>query len=328
MFIIRERLRQQGISARAQEIIINSWRSGTKKQYKVYLQKWELFCTEHQVSLIQPPVSAILDFLTSLFDNGLGYSALNTVRSALSSIIALSDSAHTVGNHPLVQRFIKSVFQTRPSLPCYTQTWDVKVVLNYLKTLSPAIKLNIKQLSQKLAMLCLLVTGCRSQSLLLMDVKTMVEGKSSFRFPSVKIVKQSKPGRPQPDLILPSYPVDRRLRVTTYLREYLDRTKDIRNDNSLFISYCKPHGKISSATLTRWINIIMKAAGINTDVYKTHSTRAASASAANSHSIPVDLILKTVGWSQECTFCSYYKKPVNSDSELYGRTILNTVNNE
>ena len=34
MFIIRERLRQQGISACSQEIIINSWRSGTKNSIK------------------------------------------------------------------------------------------------------------------------------------------------------------------------------------------------------------------------------------------------------------------------------------------------------
>jgi hypothetical protein len=50
-----------------------------------------------------------MDFLQELYEKGLGYSCINTARSAPSSIIVLEGDI-TVGTHPLVQRFIKRVF--------------------------------------------------------------------------------------------------------------------------------------------------------------------------------------------------------------------------
>jgi len=42
-----------------------------------------------------------------------------------------------VGNHPLVERFMKGVFALRPSQPRYSAVWDVNQVLTYLRKLSP-----------------------------------------------------------------------------------------------------------------------------------------------------------------------------------------------
>lgn len=72
---------------------------------------------------LYPPVRDLLEFLQELYERGLGYSCLNAARSALSSFIVL-DGNVTVGNHPLVQRFLKGVFQTRPASLHYTSTWD------------------------------------------------------------------------------------------------------------------------------------------------------------------------------------------------------------
>ena len=69
----------------------------------------------------------MLHFLTELFEDNCGYSALNTTRSALSTFIVLPGNI-SVGNHPLVTRFMKGVFQSRPTFPKYTEIWDVKVV--------------------------------------------------------------------------------------------------------------------------------------------------------------------------------------------------------
>ena len=80
------------------------------------------------------PLSATVEeganFLAILYDEGIGYSALNTTRSALSTVFTLQNN-HTFGTHPLVTRFMKGVFETRPSLPCFSETWDVNVVLDY-----------------------------------------------------------------------------------------------------------------------------------------------------------------------------------------------------
>ena len=50
-------------------------------------------------------------------------------------------------------RFLKGVFELKPSLPRYTTIWDVGTVLQYLKTLHPIPEVNLKTLTKKLTML-------------------------------------------------------------------------------------------------------------------------------------------------------------------------------
>ena len=126
--LIRQSLVSKGISSQPQGTILNSWRSGTKKQYKVYLDKWQLYAIQWDVDPLHPTLNHALNFLQELYEKGLGYGCINTARSALSSLIIL-DGSMTVGMHPLVQRFVKGVFQSRPALPRYTSTWDTSIVL-------------------------------------------------------------------------------------------------------------------------------------------------------------------------------------------------------
>ena len=126
--LIRQSLVSKGISSQPQGTIPNSWRSGTKKQYKVYLDKWQLYAIQWDVDPLHPTLNHALNFLQELYEKGLGYGCINTARSALSSLIIL-DGSMTVGMHPLVQRFVKGVFQSRPALPRYTSTWDTSIVL-------------------------------------------------------------------------------------------------------------------------------------------------------------------------------------------------------
>ncbi|GFN84782.1 Brca1-associated protein-like [Plakobranchus ocellatus] len=53
---------------------------------------------------------------------------------------------------------------------------------------------------------------------------------------------------------------------------------------------------------------MLNKAGIDTNVYKAHSTRAAASSAA-ARSIDIAQVLKTAGWSREQTFAKFYNKP-------------------
>ena len=66
-----------------------------------------------------------------------------------------------VGQHPLVSRFLKGVFNSRPPAPKYSVTWDVDVVLSYLKLLPKNQELSFQTLSHKLAMLMALANADR-----------------------------------------------------------------------------------------------------------------------------------------------------------------------
>ena len=270
MSAIRKSLENQGISNRTKKIMLDSWRSGTKKQYDVYLGKWNLFASRGGVDPIQPPVSKVLDFLTELYDCGLGYSAVNTARCALSTIITLLDGTMTIGSHPLIQRFIKAAFQTRPAFPRYQTTWDTSVVLNFLKEWHPVNTLALQHLTFKLVMLCALTTGQRCQSFHFMSLSSMQKSESSYTFVIDHLVKSSAPGQPQPVLVLPQFPADSRLCVVTTLEEYLRRTAPLRgNGDRLFISYISPYKSVSLDTIGRWIKTVMALAGIVVQVQRS-----------------------------------------------------------
>jgi hypothetical protein len=75
-------------------------------------------------------------FLTSLYENSLSYSAINSARSAL-SVFGIVHDGVTFGSHPIVIRFMKCIYNLRPPIPRYIHTWNVSIVLKELRHLSP-----------------------------------------------------------------------------------------------------------------------------------------------------------------------------------------------
>ena len=59
----------------------------------------------------------------------------------------------------------------------------------------------------------------------------------------------------------------------------------------------------------------MQKSGIDVNLFKPHSTRAAATSKAFLKSVPLEHILSVAGWSSSDTFAKFYRKPViNTDS--------------
>ena len=133
-----------------------SWRVGTRKQYKTYIEKWLAFCHQRGITYSSPKINECLDFLMTLYNQGLSYSTINTARSAILSIITV-DSGKPFGAHPFAKRFPKGIYVLR------------KPQLKY--TSGPYIPdaLSLKSLTLKLVMLLLLVTGQRGQAIYLLS---------------------------------------------------------------------------------------------------------------------------------------------------------------
>ena len=160
--LVRKSLDQFDLSSDAKDIIMASWRPGTSKQYQTYLNKWFVFCMKHNFDVFKPGVEHAIEFLVNLYHSGIGYSAINTARSALSTILTLEREVK-FGEHPLVTRYMKGIFECRPALPRYSDIWDVNVVLNYLKTLERVDLIPL--ITLKLTMLLCLTTGQRGQTI-------------------------------------------------------------------------------------------------------------------------------------------------------------------
>ena len=254
----------------------------------------------------------ILDFLTHLFENGRSYSTINTARSALSTVLFVDGKP--VGTHPLVIRLFKGIYNQRPTVPRYSETWDVNIVFKVLRQMSPVKDLSLKDLTLKLVMLMSLVTGHRGQSFFLLDLTCMHVGKSSYTFTfQVPLKNCTARGTVKPILRLRPYAPDRRLCVVTVLKEYLTRTAPLRGEVSrVLVSYQKPHLAVSRDTVSRWVRIIMARAGINVTKYAPHSCRAATVAAARTAHLSVSDIMSQVGWASERVFAKYYDKPLDT----------------
>ncbi len=87
MQFIRQAIQGIGISQEATEIVMSSWRKATQKQYKGYIERWLKFCSENGFNSSSPQIREVIDYLVMLFESGLGYSCVNTARSALSSVL-------------------------------------------------------------------------------------------------------------------------------------------------------------------------------------------------------------------------------------------------
>ena len=91
MKLVWEQLQKLSLSPDTIDILMASWRKSTGKQYTTYLARWVTYCKNKQVDVNHATINDGLDFLTLLYKQGVGYSAINTARSALSSVITPAD---------------------------------------------------------------------------------------------------------------------------------------------------------------------------------------------------------------------------------------------
>ena len=259
---------------------------------------------------MSPTIETVIKFLTNIFKTGVGYSCLNTARSAVSSIVSIDGKP--VGSHPLIVRLLKGMYNLRPSLPKTNVTWEPEILLLYLKTLSPVRLLSLKKLTYKTTTLLWLLSGQRGQTIQLIDIRNLTLTKHVVKIRFGDILKTSRPGFQQSEISLKAYAPDRRLCIVTVLQEYMSRTKKLRGGekSQLLVSYQKPFEPVSRDTVSRWVKIVMSEAGIDTRIFTPHSMRSASVSAASRAKVPLETILATAGWNKDSTFRKYYDKPL------------------
>ena len=85
-----------------------------------------------KVNPFQCILVSILDYITSLFEEGLEYNTIGVHRSAISAYHEGVDEMPG-GQHPLVTSLMAGIFNPRTPQPRYIFVWDVQVVLNFIK---------------------------------------------------------------------------------------------------------------------------------------------------------------------------------------------------
>ena len=183
--------------------------------------------------------------------------------------------------------------------------------------------LSLEKLVKKLLILLLLISGHRGQvdlALSLDRMETLDDG--SVRFVLSKPMKTARTGQPLDTLNLPPYDRKPRLCVVKTLKEYIERTRPLRCDNDLFLSYTRPFGKVSRDTISRWVVSTLKEAGVGTDRYGVHSTRGAGVSTGAKLGAASNVLLSYGSWKSERTMAKHYRKPVHTSKQVPLGTVL------
>ena len=227
-------LQTRGLLESATSLILQSWRKGTKQQYKPFIAKWEQYCSQRQISPFSTTIEHGINFQAKLYQTGIGYSVLNTARCALSTVCFTSEH-YTFGQHPLVCRFIKGIFECRPSLPRYQESWDVTVVLAYLAKLGPPEKLNLKNLTLKVFIMMALLSGQRHQTLHTLAIDCMQISSDKCVFSINSLLKTSRPGKHLACIEFQAYAPDVSLCIIKHLQQYLKHTDILRGDVKQFL---------------------------------------------------------------------------------------------
>ena len=203
----------RGLTAKAKELLVQSWSGKTRGRYQSAMKKWEEYCINKGIASDVTAVENCVNFLASLRESGLGYSAINTARSAMSATVKLVEGG-SVGSHPLITQIMKGIFKEAPTKPRYVNTWDPNVVLGFIDK-EDVKKLDLRELSQRLAMLMLLCSGQRCQTLaqLAANVQFTNEG---VIFEILGLLKTSRPGRVQNRLVFRRFKDNEKIGVVRY----------------------------------------------------------------------------------------------------------------
>jgi len=256
-------------------------------------------------------VVSVVDFISDMWQAGYEYSTINGFRSAISAWHK-GEQGLPIGQHVMVKRAMTGVHNERPPRPRYTHTWDVDVVLRHIERLGPNTALEDKTLTHKLAMLLALTTASRASEINSLNLEYMVDRGDVITFTIPTLTKTRKVGV-KPVLVTLTAHDNVVLDVVNCTRDYIRRTAQWRvtkDRHQLLLGVVAPHKPVVTSTISNWLKYLMKAAGVDVETFKGHSTRGAATSKARATGLSVAEIMANANWSNAGTFHRYYDREV------------------
>jgi len=210
------------------------------------------------------------------------------------------------GQHETVSRLLKGMFNERPTEPRYSETWPVSLVTDHISLMRDDI--DLRALTLKTAMLMALVSASRASELHMVSLDYMKDTGDTIEFSLPGLTKTRKVGQPPVKIVFTRFEENEKLDVITCIRKYVRMTSTIRKKPQLLLSFKKPHNPVSPSTVSRWLKDMLSAAGVDTDIYKAHSTRSASTSKAAMQGLSASDIMARAHWARASTFERFYNR--------------------
>ena len=125
------------------------------------------------------------------------------------------------------------------------------------------------------------------------------------QFNPVCLTKQSHPSRPLKPFTFTLFSMNKRLHLKETVQA-LCSTDRVLQGYKLLLLYGLTTLRICLSSVARWIVTMLKLAGIDTDTFKSHSVKSASATAAASAGITAKQIMEAAGW-RSVSFLDYMR---------------------
>ena len=310
---ISRAFKDQGVGEPLAEFICGSLRESTKVQYRSAWVSWCRWCDGRNFRPTAPSVGEYVRYVWHLYHEiFLAWSSIRMHRAAVATILEPLTSS-PVSQHPMVNRFMRAVYQNRPPQRKLKPIWDVAQVLRMLMDWGPASTLDRVRVTWRLTMLLALASARRASDLTLMHVGEahMFKSRSIWRFSLVFGAKQDRPGHIPPDVIL-SRQSSSELCPLTNLEVYLERTETDRSqDYQLLRTTVNPFGPAARTTSRAWLSKVLQLADIEAT---GGSTRAAAATWASARAVPIATIMSAADWSSISTLSRHYIRNLPVDA--------------
>ncbi|XP_059199216.1 uncharacterized protein LOC131979287 [Centropristis striata] len=275
------------------------------------------------------PLSGLICQLGDLIDNRKAFS---TVKVYLAAIAAchVGFGKLTVGQHPLVCRFMKGARRLLPVSRPLVPPWDLAVVLEGLRgpPFEPLEGADLKHVSLKAVLLLALASAKRVSDIHALSVHPSC---TQFFPGDVRMTLRPNPVF-VPKVVGSCSPIDlvafaassgelrsHALCPVRAVRTYVDRTGGFRRSDQLFVSWASPHrGKpITKQRLSHWvveaIALAYAGQGLQPPVgLRAHSTRGVATSWALFRGVSVQDICAAASWSSPLTFVRFYMLDVSA----------------
>ncbi|KAI8879491.1 hypothetical protein K501DRAFT_276486 [Backusella circina FSU 941] len=258
MAIIRRIHQKEGLSEETVEYLIGAQRVNTQKAYN---NGWNLWC-------------------------------INTIRSSIASVFKyLHPNQTPIATQPLAQDFFSSKRKHLMKIPeeHELKTWDIDVVINYIKETFPIdTEISLTALQQKTIFLMCIATMAKPRSdignLQFQDVLVQYDPTGSL---SEAILHFRQPKEAQIKTCTIGIAQDTNICSATTLINFTERTATLRSrlpqEHTLFLAYIEDSSKTCSArsgTVANWAKNMIQKAGIDTTKYRPHTTCSAASTKA------------------------------------------------
>jgi hypothetical protein len=251
-------------------------------------------------------VKSVLSFLEDGREQGLAFSTLRARLNAISTTLPLSPEGLTIGQLPLVDKFMKGLEATCPKNPPNRAMWDLKEALTNFagwKEEDP------QSLACKAAFILAIATMWRPRS----DLSRLVRSQVIFDKEGVSLLVQSPKEGDWKSTFLPRNSLASILCPVSLLKKYLSYSDTFRSADTPDRVFLVMHGNQASAatpdTIARWVRQAMDKCGVDISKFTPHSTRSTSTSSAfRSGSMSLDQILQAANWSNATTFMKFYRR--------------------